>query len=79
MGMDFLEIQPNGRVDHDYEFIKRYAEKNDFPVTYGSDWHGFTFDRAFLGRGENVMSDYLIETLYSGYLNLGLKLEEVCC
>jgi predicted metal-dependent phosphoesterase TrpH len=60
-GLDGLEIQPafNGKT----EIFKKYAERHDLLITYGSDYHGGVFGRTFLGRGENILSKKLAKAL----------------
>jgi len=80
-GIDFVETQPNlrGKETGRYktEDFEKFAERHFLPITYGSDYHGPTFDRQFLSRGENVLSKELVELLNSGYIKIP-NLEGVC-
>ena len=54
-GIDGLEIQPN-YGDKNIPF-RDYAIQHGMIMTYGSDWHGPTFPRPLLGRGENYIEN----------------------
>ncbi len=60
-GLDGLEIQP-AHNDTTPPF-RKYAEKHDLIITYGSDYHGGVFGRTFLGRGENILGKKLAKAL----------------
>lgn len=50
-GLDGIEIQPN-YGDRNIPSLA-YAERKRLPITYGSDFHGASYTRPLLGRGEN--------------------------
>ena len=85
LGIDFLEVQPNyrGRENKRYtnEDFERFALQNGLPISYGSDYHGPSFNRELLLRGENVLSENLEELLNRGYVKISRlgKFLEVCC
>ena len=54
-GIDGLEIQPN-YGDKNIPF-REYAMQHGMIMTYGSDWHGPTFPRPLLGKGENYVEN----------------------
>jgi predicted metal-dependent phosphoesterase TrpH len=76
LGIDFVEVQPNfrgkenGGNRYSIEDFERFAKKNSLPISYGSDYHGPTFDRAMLERGENVLHEDLEELLNKGYVKI---------
>jgi 3',5'-nucleoside bisphosphate phosphatase len=84
LGVDFLEVQPNMRGKFkdgiNYDFIVEYAKRKGLPISYGSDYHGPTFERETLkAGGENVLTEYLEEMLSDGYVNVSEELRGVCC
>ena len=74
LGIDFLEIQPNyrGKENKVYtnEFFEKYAKENSLPVSYGSDYHGPSFYRKLLERGENVLHPNLERLLNQGHVKI---------
>jgi len=51
-GIDGLEIQLN--FGDNNEPFRQYALEHGWTMTYGSDFHGAGYDRALLGRRENI-------------------------
>jgi len=83
LGIDFVEVQPHfrGRENKKYktEDFEKFARENNLPLSYGSDYHGSTFDRVILGREENILHPDLEELLNQGYARIpDFRLEEVC-
>lgn len=77
LGMDFLEVQPyyRGKEAGAYttEDIEEYARVHGIPISFGSDYHGPSFDRQILSRGENVLNPDLEDKLNQGHVkNSGL-------
>jgi 3',5'-nucleoside bisphosphate phosphatase len=54
-GLDGIEVQPN-YGDSNIPF-REYAEQKGLLITYGSDYHGPSFNRFLLGKGENKFED----------------------
>jgi len=84
LGIDFVEVQPHfrGRENKKYktEDFEKFARENNLPLSYGSDYHGSTFDRVILGREENILHKDLEELLNQGYVRIpDFRFEEVCC
>jgi len=61
LGIDGLEIQLNFNGRN--EPFKKYALEHNLLISYGSDYHGASFGRAFSSRGENVLSENLARAL----------------
>ncbi|VVB78399.1 PHP domain protein [uncultured archaeon] len=77
-GIDGLEEQPKFVDKFNYALFRKFAEGNSLPISYGSDYHGPTFDRKILGMDENILSPELEELLNQGYVKIpSIKLEEV--
>ena len=64
-GIDFLEVQPNLKKDYPYEKFERFAEENNLPISFGSDYHGPTMNpRPMLEQGENILTEELRRLLF---------------
>jgi 3',5'-nucleoside bisphosphate phosphatase len=77
-GIDGLEEQPNFVDKFNYAMFRRFAEDYNLPISYGSDYHGPTFDRKILGRNDNILSPELEKLLNQGYVKIS-RLEEALC
>jgi len=63
IGLDGLEIQPN-YMETGYRNYLNYASENNLIITYGSDYHENLKDkRPLLRKGENMVSDELVNRL----------------
>lgn len=62
-GIDFLEVQPNLKAKYDYQKFEDFAERNNLPISFGSDYHGPTMDRKLLEQGENILTESMAKLL----------------